>query len=176
MSDQNLKTCRYCLEKIAAGARVCPRCGQWLSIRSLKNPVVMAALICLWAALSITALELVMRKNFNPGIDFSPYRNQVFVTESQMRLGTNYENEGSISIVAMITNQTDLAWKQVPLEVRFFDKAGALIDVGQGDYLNTLYPESEAAIRIDTDALRPLADYASYKIYVGSAHDAHSRF
>jgi hypothetical protein len=176
MDDQNFKTCRYCSEKIAAGARVCPRCGQWLSIFSLKNPTVMGVMICIWAALSVYAFNLVLRKNFNPGIDFSAYRNQISVTESHMIFGTNYENEPIVSIVAMVTNQTDLAWKQIPLEVRFFDKTGRLIDVGERDYFDTLYPKSDGAIRINTEALRPLTDYASYKIYVGGARDAHSRF
>ena len=93
-----------------------------------------------------------------------------------MSFGTNEEHAPFVSVVAIVTNQTNLAWKEIPLEARFFDRTGTLIDVARGYYGWALYPKSDAAIRIQTDALRPFADYDSYKIYVGYAHDAHARF
>lgn len=177
MNDQNLKTCRYCSEKIAADAKVCPRCGQWLSIFSLKNPAVLVAALSVWTILTVTAFDIVIRKHFSPGTDFSPYRSQICVTESHMAFHTNYfEKETAVSVIAILTNQTDLAWKDIPLEVRFFDKAGNLVDVGRSYGPRTLYPKSDAAVRIETDALHPLTDYDSYKIYIESAEDARSPF
>src|SRR5271155_365334 len=35
-------------------------------------------------------------------------------------------------VVAVISNQTDVAWSRVEFDARFFNKAGALIDVGRG--------------------------------------------
>jgi hypothetical protein len=177
MNDHNFKTCRYCSEKIAGGARVCPRCGQWLSIFSLKNPAVLIAALCVWTALTSIAFDLALRKRFSPGIDFLPYRNQISITESHMAFRTNsYEHEPVVSVIAIVTNQTDLAWKEIPLEVRFFDKAGTMIDVGKSYDLGTLYPKSDAAVNVEADVLHPVADYASYKIYVGCARDARSPF
>ena len=114
---------------------------------------------------------------FDPGIDFFPYHDQVSVVESHFLSWTNtFSKLPAISVVAVVTNQSDKAWTGVQLEARYFDKTGKLIDVGRGQYNWTLYPKSDGAVWINSGALCPLADYASYKIYVGGARDAHSRF
>ncbi len=33
-------TCPYCAETIEATAKLCPRCRQWLSLRSLRHPLI----------------------------------------------------------------------------------------------------------------------------------------
>lgn len=177
MNNHDFKICRYCSEKIDADAKVCPRCGQWLSLFSFKNPAILVAVLCVWTALTLIAFDLVMRKHFSPGIDFSPYRSQLYITESRMAFRTNYfEKAPVVSVIAIMTNQTDLAWKDIPLEVRFFDKSGTLVDVGKSYGPQIFYPKSDAAVRIETEAVHPLTDYDSYKIYIESAKDAHSPF
>jgi hypothetical protein len=175
MNEEKFKTCRYCAEQVKAAAKVCPRCRQWLSIFSLRNPGVLIATVALCGLCLIIGFFIKTQELINPGVDFFPYRNQIPIVESHLEFGTNY-NRPSVYVVAVITNQTDVAWSGVEFDARFFNKAGALIDVGRGGYYWTLYPKMNAAIKIDANTLHPLMDYDSYKLYIGSAHDARLRF
>ena len=176
MNDENSKTCRFCAESVSVNAKVCPHCRQWLTRLSLRNPTILLGAICILIAMGMLAFDIDMHESFlRPGTDFSPYKNQISVTESHMIFGTNYyEKAPAVSVIAIVTNQTDLAWKEIPLEVRFFDKEGTLVDIGYGLYFDTLYPKSDGAVKIEAASQRPLADYNSYKIYVGSARDPRS--
>ena len=40
VNSENQKVCPFCAETIPAAAKLCPRCGQWLSLRSFRHPVV----------------------------------------------------------------------------------------------------------------------------------------
>lgn len=125
----------------------------------------------------VACLFAGMRKMFDPGIDFLPYHSRISVVESRFIFGTNAVSKlPFVGVVAVVTNQSDKPWTDVQLEARYFDKTGKLIDVGHVQYPWTLYPKSDGAVRVSSGALYPFADYASYKIYVGGARDAHSRF
>jgi hypothetical protein len=176
MNQENAKTCRYCGEQVKAIAKVCPRCRQWLSPFSFRNPGILIGLTCIWCFLLLVFFVIGLHKMINPGMDFAPYRNQISVVESHMFFGTNMQAAPFTSVVTLITNQSDKEWKGIELEARFFDKTGALIDVGRGEYYETLYPKTDGAIRINASMLRAVTNYDSYKIYVGGARDVHSRF
>jgi hypothetical protein len=175
MSEANSKTCPYCAEQINAAAKVCPRCRQWLSLFSLRNPTVLGAAVLLCFMGTGICFQIYLNRLWDPGIDFSSYRNRINVVGSQMNFGTE-DKEQIIYVVALITNQTDVAWKEVQLDVRFFNTAGKLIDVGLGYDPATLYPHADSALRIKTRPSHPLSDYDSYKIYVRFARDARAHF
>ena len=175
MSKDASKICPYCAEQISAAAKVCPRCRQWLSVFSLRNPAASAAVICLGVLVCVVGFLMFMQRLFYEGVDFSPYRNDISIVESHMSLKAT-SNEKSVHLVVVITNQTDIAWKQIQMDVRFFNKAGKLIDAPQGFEYNPVLPHTESAFRMDFGPNEPLSDYDSYKIEVKYARDAHSRF
>ena len=125
----------------------------------------------------ISALGFMMffKRLVDPGINFSQYRHELSIVESRMNL-EDAAKEYSVHVVAVVTNQTDFAWKDVQLDVRFFNKAGTLIDARTFMNVSTIFPHGDSAFRINADPIHPLADYDSYKIYVRSARDARSRF
>ena len=176
MAEENIKTCRYCGEKVKPAAKVCPHCRQWLSVFSFRNLSFLIVVTWFWIFFLLISLVVHLHATFGPGIDFSPYRNQVSVVESGMYFRTNATHAPLVSVIAVVTNRTDIAWDGIHFEARFFDKTGTLIDVGRGDYYDTLYPKTDGAIRIDASMLHPVTSYDSYKIYIGSAHDVSSRF
>jgi hypothetical protein len=176
MNEENLKTCRYCAEQIKATAKICPRCRQWLSVFSLRNVSILIVMTWIWTFYLMIGLVVTVHRWVNPGTNFAPYRSQIAIVESRMCCWTNKENALFVSVIAVVTNQTDMAWRETEIDARFFDKAGTLIDIGRGEYYDTLYPKTDGAIRINAGMLRPLADYDSYKIYIGSAKDSNSRF
>ena len=61
------------------------------------------------------------------GTDFSPYRDQVSITESRMT--TSIENGvTNVYLVGILTNRSEFAWKNIRVDARFYDKAGVMID------------------------------------------------
>jgi hypothetical protein len=142
---------------------------------SLRNPTVFLLIFCICYLSSALGLLIVFNRIADPGINFFPYRNQLSIFDSRMNL-EDAAKEYSVHVVAVVTNQTDIAWKDVQLDVRFFNKAGTLIDARTFMNSPTIFPHGDSAFRINVDPIHPLADYDSYKIYIRSARDTRSRF
>ena len=175
MNNEVFRMCPYCAEQIKPAAKVCPGCKQWLSPFSLRNPVVFMAVFYACALILIAGFLVMLGRLFSSGIDFSPYRNGISIVESRM----NFKDVGTNSlvyVVVVITNQTDIAWKQTQVDVRFFNKAGTLIDARTYWDNSTILGHGESAFRINSTPCHALSDYDSYKIFVRAARDAQARF
>lgn len=173
MSEEISRNCPYCAEQIKITAKICPWCRQWLRLFSLRNPAVFAAVFYLCLLFFVVVFLIFFKRLLNPGMDFSPYRNGISVVESRMNL-EDAGKDSSVHVVAVITNQTDIAWKHVQLDVRFFDKTGTLIDARVYSDGATILPHGESALRINTKPCHALSDYKSYQLFIRSARDAHS--
>jgi len=123
----------------------------------------------------MAGLLFSFQRMFGPGTDFLPYRDGITVVESRMNL-EDAGKDAPVHVIAVITNRTDLAWKDVQLDVRYFNQAGTLIDARAYEGSGTVLPHGEAAYRINTKPCHPLADYDSYKIFVRYARDVHTPF
>ena len=63
MHEESSRICPFCAETIQTRAKVCPRCRQWLSMRSLRHPLTAVLVtgvphlalyfVLIWAAMSI---------------------------------------------------------------------------------------------------------------------------
>ncbi len=179
MNTETNKICPYCAEQIKASAKICPRCQQWLTTCSLRNPTVFIGSVCLCGLISLFVAHLHFQRLLEPlrqaGIDFSAYRDSISVIESRMNLEKG-DKESSVNVVAVITNKSVLAWKEVEMDTRFFDKTGTMIDAQTVVQRWTILPHSELAFRIKITPSRDMSEYDSYKIYVRSAKDARVRF
>ena len=171
MSDEISMVCPYCAEPVKTAAKICPWCRQWLSLFSLRNPAVFVMIFYFCMVVVAFGFFIFLQRMFDPGINFSPYRDSISIVESRMNL-EDAGKDSSVHVVAVITNQTDIAWKQVQLDVRFFNKAGALIDARVYHDVAIVVPHGESAFRINTKPSYPLSDYDSYKLYIRSARDA----
>lgn len=80
-----------------------------------------------------------------------------------------------VSVIGVVTNQSEFGWKDVGLEAQLFDRSGKLIDAIQatdGGYGGiVILPHREAAFKIQTRAARNEADYANCKVTVCTAKD-----
>lgn len=175
MNDEATKTCRYCAEQIKATAKVCPRCRQWLPGFSLRNPAILIFALCLWCFICFVVMATFFKQLVNPGVDFSAYRNSISVVDSRMTFGME-NKEPVIYVVTVITNKSDLVWKGVELDARFFDKTGTLIDAQAWCDNLPIWPHGDSAFRIRVKPSHDLSDYQSYKLFVRSARDVHARF
>ena len=167
------KLCPYCTESVQTKAKVCPHCRQWLSIISLRNPAVFILIFTVSAIVFLVSLVKDFRERINAGVDFSLYRNRISVTESHMTFNSD-EKAPLIYVVIVLTNKSDLAWKDVDMDLRFYDKSGSLIDAMQGWSSGVIYPSGDFAFRVKETPNHPFSDYDSYKIFIRSARDARS--
>jgi len=79
-----------------------------------------------------------------------------------------------VSVIGVVTNQSEFGWKNLGLEAQLFDKDDRLIDVipANGDYGGvTVLPHAMAGFKIESRATRKESDYASDRIYVRIAKD-----
>jgi hypothetical protein len=173
MSEENSKVCPYCAEQIKVTAKICPWCRQWLSMYSLRNPAVSAMVFFLCLLIFIVSFLAFFQRLLKPGVDFSPYRDSISVVESRMNLQDD-DKKPMVNVVVIVTNKSEVAWKNIQTDVRFYDKSGTLIDAGADWGGGVISPHGELAFRIRTQPGRSLSEYDSYKIYVRAARDARS--
>jgi hypothetical protein len=174
MSEEISKVCPYCAESVKTAAKICPRCRQWLSLFSIRNPAVFVLIAYFCMVVVAFGFFIFLQRFFDPGMDFSPNRDSLSVVESRMNLQAD-DKQPMINVVVLLTNKSEVAWKEVQMDLRFYDKAGTLIDANSYWSRGVIYPHGELAFRIKTPSSHPLSDYDFYKMYVRSARDARCR-
>ena len=111
---------------------------------------------------------MTFEKFFGAKHDFTSYQDQITVLRSDMSHRTSGTNH-YVTVVGVITNESEFAWENVNLEAQFFDSAGRLIDVisAKGDYGGIpILRRAEAGFKLETRAARPEAEYATHKVFV----------
>ena len=169
------KTCPYCAEEVLPAAKVCPHCRNWLSIFSLRNPLAGIVCFCIFFLILVIGLLTSMQRLLNPVRNFSPYRDSISVVESRMNFQPD-AHDPSIYVVVVLTNKSELAWKNPQLDLRFFNQAGVFIDANSYSGGGVVQPHGDMAVRVKCRPCHPIAEYDSCKILVRSAVDPISRF
>lgn len=181
MSDnEQTKVCPLCAETIKAAAKVCPHCRYWQKRWSFQNPQTTQAIGGILAVILIVGAMMGVGVLFDhlvgPKRDFAPYRDQIKVISSTM----GFRMSGSnllVSVIGIVTNQSEFGWKNIGLEAQLFNKDDRLIDVipADGDYRGiTVLPCSVAGFKIESKATTKESEYASDKVYVRVAKDIKS--
>jgi hypothetical protein len=172
-ADQN-KICPCCAENIKLAAKVCPRCRQCLSLRSLRHPItgMLFLTIPLVVIFPLAFFGLVSKFDhiFNPKPHYTDYIGSLRITESRMNL-VNSTNGIRIYLVGILTNQSQITWKDVEFDCRFFDDRGTLVDAQSGLARFTVEPNNDSAFRVSIVPSRPTNEYASFKISVSTARN-----
>lgn len=175
----NSKVCPLCAEAIPAAAKVCPRCRQWLTLRSFRHPFTWALVVgiptavvpALFFFLMISRVEGI----FNPRPLYAEMPDSLSVAESRM-LWVETTNGPRIYVIGMLTNQSMAAWKDVELQCRFYGTNGTLIDAAYPLARLTILPSSDAAFRGTIAPGRPRQDYHTLSVTVSSARNARAAF
>ena len=179
LDTANSRTCPFCAEKIKREAKVCPHCRQWLTLRSIRNPAITVwvyglphlAIYALFGILILTALNRFQ----NPKPDYTAFVNSLRVVESRM----NWAETSSglrLYITGVLTNQSEVAWRDIELECRFFDAKGQLADAAHPHAGLTIQPHDDAAFRAAVTPSRATNDYASFRLSVSTARNTKSLF
>ncbi len=179
MSPDLSRTCPVCAESIPATAKVCPRCRQWLSLRSLRHPLVqgvvtilpLVILLGLFFNAAITRFDRV----FNPRPFYSEMPNALQVLDSRMNW-VETTNGPRLYLTGIVTNQSGVAWRDVEFECRLFDSNGLMVDAAHPRARLTILPNDDSAFRVSVTPYRPPADYHTMKIFVATARNAAAAF
>jgi len=174
MNDPEKRICPFCVESIEAKAKVCPRCHQWLTLKSFRHPLVMmlahvvpmTAVWIVFAALMFSSIDRLQ----NPKPYYSEFPNSLKVLESQMNWAQTKDGL-RIYITGVLTNASPVGWKDTELDCRFFDSHGAMIDASVGRNYGTVLSCDDEAFRVAITPIAPTNDYASFRIFVGNARN-----
>jgi hypothetical protein len=112
-------------------------------------------------------------------MDFAPYQDRISVVESRMNtqpadMNDNYDKSPHIFVIVVLTNKSDIAWKDIQMDFRFFNKSGTFIDAQPRTGYGTICPNGESAFRVKLTPSRELSEYDSYKISVKWARGSQS--
>jgi hypothetical protein len=165
------KPCAFCAEPIRVAARVCPYCRnlqpRWRSKKQLEawGSLVMLLIMGCGFMFSIHLL-------FGPGRDFEPFQNQIKIINSEMHFSQT-TNGNFISTIGQIRNDSSYAWKDLQLEVQYFDKDAHMIDTRTEDHYGEIIPAGATqAFRLRGPADKPESAYSIQKVFVRSAKDS----
>ena len=82
-------------------------------------------------------------------------------------------NGNFISTIGQIRNDSQFTWKDIQLEVQYFDKEGRMIDTRTENRYTDILPAGEAqAFRLRGQADKPESAYSTQKVFVRSAKDS----
>ena len=179
MNHEENRSCPFCAETIKSVAKVCPRCRQWLTIRSLRNPFVMLALhsipvVVVWV-LFATLLLKSSEQLGNPRPYYSEFPSAIKIVESRINWA-ELSDGPAVYITGILTNVSSMGWQELEFDCRFFDSQGTLVDAANGRGHLSIGPNDDSAFRV---AIKPVAStnsYASYKISVSNARNAKNWF
>jgi hypothetical protein len=169
------KICRYCAESIPAAAKICPRCRQWLTFCSFRNPLVSFVGI-LVPFLGIMAVFLYVIQNFmNPSPYYSDFKGSLQILQSNMNWVETSDGD-HVFVTGVLTNQSQVAWKEPEFECRFFNSKGQMIDAATSLSYLTVVAGADSAFRVSVKPALESNAYSSFRISISNARNARSRF
>ena len=173
------RVCPFCAETIQVSARLCPRCRQWLSWRSLRNPAfgIPFTLVLLMTLHTLLAVKVsnAFSRVFNPPPYYSQHLGAVEVVSSRFNW-VETKDGTRIYLTGLLTNRSEHGWQSVEFDCRFFNAAGIMVDAVAARGNVTLQPHDDGAFRAVVNPGRQRDDYETFKISVSNARIINSTF
>jgi hypothetical protein len=168
MNPHPEKQCPFCAEYIKAAAKVCPRCRQWLSMRSFRHPLVGTTMGLVLLMLTAAGFLGMMHRLVisPPNYTDSPAALQIIQSQMFFKDATNGPH---IYITGILSNQSQTAWRDIEFECRFWGTNGDLTDAYNARCAMTILPNDDGAFRVAVIPIKDAGDYANMKLTVSNA-------
>lgn len=171
MEEITSKTCKMCYQEMDSRAKKCPYCHHWQNKISMIvwHPAFAAFLIMIPSCIFV---GLIFESMFDKGEDFTTYRTQIAISESELKFGKTVRGP-TVVAMGIMTNKSSLSWKDVQLEVRFYDNNNKLIDTDQKNKYSFVVPANDiSTFKVSIPREFPEEQYASCKVRILSAKDS----
>ncbi len=179
MEENDTKICKMCYKEIPRKARKCPYCHHWQNKLSMiiSNP----GLPIIIFLIPYAFLMYIFTTNMmDTGEDFTPYRDQITIISSELKFGEKKVCETvaeTVAVVGTMSNGSSIPWKEIQIEVRFYDSDGKMIDSEQQKkYTFEIPADGNATFKISTMREFPKEQYVKYEVSIISASDARARW
>ena len=172
MSDNvETKACALCAEPIRVAAKICPYCRsvqpRWKRQRQVEQWTGFAFFFLMGLVLLSFLYVIIM-----PGRNFELFQNQFTVIDPEMSFDVT-TNGNYISTIGQIRNGSPYAWKDVYVEVQYFNKEGKMIDTcTREDYGEIIFAGDTQAFKVRGPADKPESEYSTQKVFIRSAKDS----
>lgn len=177
-NPESPSVCKFCTEPVKVNARVCPHCRQWLTLRALRNPQVLGCVVGGLLSLTLIPMYFILMSKFANAFNPRPFYYEssrgLRLTQSTM-LWQQFDSSLRIVITGVVSNESEIPWKDVEFECRFFDTNGTMVDVAnQARYLS-VQPHDETAFAMRVMPARNTNSYASYRLMIVTAQNGQNR-
>ena len=182
IDEHTTKTCKVCFSEIDQRAKKCPFCHQWQGrLQAVLVPPNVAGLIATLIMLGLFIPLLVwMGRSVGPGRDVAPYVDQIHVVNSHIEFSEWSEGKPIVEVIGLMRNDSEYSWKDVDIEVRFFDHHDEMFDtantIGRHGLGRPILPGQEQSFTVTTTRDHPPERYTSHEARVTSALDGRQRF
>jgi hypothetical protein len=116
-----------------------------------------------------------LRDSFNPRPFYDQSITGLRLLDSKMNW-RQFTTDLRIVMTGVLTNESGIPWGDVEFECRFFDTGGRMIDVANLHGNFTVQPHDDTAFRVTCLPGRDTNAYASYRLEITSAKNAHTRY
>jgi hypothetical protein len=179
MNTEINRICPFCAEAIKAAAKLCPRCRRWLTMRSFRHPMVAMSItgvpVLVAFILMVNNVMARFERIWDPKPLYSSMPGSLQIVESRMNWAQTRDGL-RIFVTGIITNRSQVTWRGVEFECRFFDANGSMVDASSANGYLTIQPKDTSAFRATVVPGRSTNDYASYRISVSSARNPRAWF
>lgn len=179
MNDGFETCCPFCAETIPAAAKICPRCRQWISLRSFRNPVVglvitLFALFVVGGCVAFFFTHAFSRIS-NPPPYYADHVGSLQILQSKMFFKET-TNGPRIYITGILTNRSQIPWRDIEFECRFLETNGNLIDADTSRSYSTVQANDDSAFRLTVTPIQDLQEYENLKLSISNARNVKSFF
>ncbi len=167
MEDAEKKICRMCFQEIDRRAKKCPHCHHLQSrFRSPLFTIAIPIVIVAAAAYSLTSF-IYYNYTIKSRASSSQYKDQIVVSDTEMKFGVDKCDGATVAVLGKMTNNSDVSWDRIHIEVQFFDSDGGLIDTGQEMTYRFMIPaNSTVPFKVSMKREFPEEQYASFNVRI----------
>ena len=171
MNEINTKNCKACFKKIDKRTKKCPYCHHWQGMSPLVFNLLPTFILLLFMAFLIMFMVL-LKKEITEGENFAPYKDQLSVTDTKIKFGEKESRGPTVVILGTLTNTSNISWKNIHFEVKFFNAKGEHVDTdNEREYFLLVPAKDSVSFKVSLSREFPEKEYNACSVRVVSAKD-----